>query len=80
MTFSGSVLGKKGGFAAHDEGTCQPDGTIEARWRIVEGSGTGALTGIAGAGAYQVLKANQPGEESVPHAEMIIHLPDDGAA
>ncbi|BEJ12061.1 hypothetical protein CspHIS471_0205210 [Cutaneotrichosporon sp. HIS471] len=77
MNFSGSVLGKPGGFAAHDEGTCQPDGTIDARWRIVDRSGTGALAGIAGAGAYQVLKANQPGEESVSHAEMIIDLPSD---
>ncbi|GMK54369.1 hypothetical protein CspeluHIS016_0109550 [Cutaneotrichosporon spelunceum] len=80
MNFAGSVLGKQGGFAAHDEGTCQPDGTIDARWRIVDGSGTGALVGIAGAGAYQVLKANQPGEESVSHAEMIIDLPSDQRA
>ncbi|CAK9786389.1 unnamed protein product [Cutaneotrichosporon oleaginosum] len=78
MNFSGSVLGKQGGFSAHDEGTCQPDGTIDARWRIVDGSGTGALVGIAGAGAYQILKANQPGEETVPHAEMIVHLPSEG--
>jgi hypothetical protein len=48
---SGTVSGKAGGFILATVGSFTPNG-IEARWAIVDGSGTGELEGITGTGSY----------------------------
>ena len=52
IRFEGVVGGKEGGFVMRDEGSYQ-GGRASSRLRIEEGSGTGALHGIAGTGMYR---------------------------
>ena len=47
----GSLNGKRGAFVIEAVGVHDGTGS-EARWRIIEGSGTGALEGITGQGGF----------------------------
>lgn len=47
---TGAVGGRQGSFVLAAEGDHQ-DGSSRIRWTVVSGSGTGALTGIAGTGS-----------------------------
>ena len=48
---TGTVTGRgSGSFVVLEVGTIAPNGEIEGRWRVVEGSGTGDLVGVTGRG------------------------------
>lgn len=43
-----AVAGRHGTFVLHHDAAVAPDGTPDARWTVVPGSGTGQLSGIGG--------------------------------
>ncbi|MEN0067843.1 MAG: DUF3224 domain-containing protein [Myxococcota bacterium] len=45
---TGVLFGRKGGFILLHDAIAGPDQAPQAHWRILEGSGTGEWTGIAG--------------------------------
>lgn len=53
-TFKGAVAGHgSGSFTIFEhDGLITPDGTETDQWRVVEGSGTGQLTGVTGHGEF----------------------------
>lgn len=57
IRFEGKVAGRSGSFVMADNGGFER-GTAHSSLRIVEGSGTGELEGIAGTGTY---RANEKG-------------------
>ncbi|SFB25751.1 Protein of unknown function [Amycolatopsis marina] len=46
----GSLGGRSGTFVTEGTGTRRPTGPVDVDWHIVEGSGTGELTGATGSG------------------------------
>jgi hypothetical protein len=52
LKIEGRLKGKKGSFVLHDSGMFE-DGVARSKVHIVEGSGTGELTGIRGEGSYE---------------------------
>jgi hypothetical protein len=52
IRFDGKLAGRSGSFVMKDTGTFE-GGTANATLQIAEGSGTGALRGITGTGAYR---------------------------
>ncbi|MEU9720552.1 DUF3224 domain-containing protein [Streptomyces sp. NPDC047976] len=60
---TGSLDGRKGGFALEEHGTFHEDGTTRCSFTVVPGSGTGELTGLRGAGGFLA----RHGEQSVSY-------------
>ncbi|MFI9723526.1 DUF3224 domain-containing protein [Streptomyces sp. NPDC052396] len=50
--FTGTVDGRSGSFVLSEHGTFDVQGTVRSSFVVVAGSGTGALTGLAGHGGY----------------------------
>jgi hypothetical protein len=57
LVLDARVGGKKGSFVLYEEGTFE-GGLAKSKWKIVEGSGTGALKGISGKGSYEADSEN----------------------
>ncbi|MEU3724136.1 DUF3224 domain-containing protein [Streptomyces sp. NPDC031705] len=60
---TGSLDGRKGGFAVEERGTFHEDGTTRCSFEVVPGSGTGELAGLRGTGSFLA----RHGEPSVPY-------------
>jgi hypothetical protein len=61
-TFTGSLEGREGSFTVQERGTFEGT-TVTSRFEVIEGSGTGALTGLTGSGEFTAVQ----GEESYPY-------------
>ena len=49
---AGRVDGHSGTFVLEERGRFEPDGTVHCSFEVVEGSGTGELTGLRGTGGF----------------------------
>ncbi|MFE9773914.1 DUF3224 domain-containing protein [Streptomyces sp. NPDC005931] len=61
---TGRVDGRAGTFVAEERGVFAADGTVRCTLEVVEGSGTGELTGLRGSGGFTY----RHGEEKVAYA------------
>ncbi|RSS76647.1 DUF3224 domain-containing protein [Streptomyces sp. WAC06614] len=50
--FTGTVDGRRGGFAAEERGVFTAEGQVHCTFEVVPGSGTGELTGLRGSGSF----------------------------
>jgi hypothetical protein len=57
LVLDGNVGGKKGSFVLYEEGAYK-GGLAKSKWKIVDGSGTGAFEGISGKGSYEADSEN----------------------
>lgn len=51
LVLTGTLAGRTGTFIVYETGTWK-DGVASSSWQVVEGSGTGDLKGLTGAGSY----------------------------
>jgi hypothetical protein len=49
---TGTLGSRSGSFILQDRGTLDTEGQVEGEWFVVEGSGTGELTGLRGTGGF----------------------------
>ncbi|MEV5933901.1 DUF3224 domain-containing protein [Streptomyces sp. NPDC052079] len=61
---TGAVDGRAGTFVLEERGRFTSDGTVHCTFEVVEGSGTGELTGLRGTGGFTY----RHGETKVPYA------------
>ncbi|MGC3001110.1 DUF3224 domain-containing protein [Streptomyces sp. G35A] len=59
----GRVDGRAGTFVLEERGRFEADGTVHCSFEVVEGSGTGELTGLRGTGGFTY----RHGETKVPY-------------
>ncbi|MDT0266377.1 DUF3224 domain-containing protein [Streptomyces sp. DSM 44915] len=72
---TGTLAGLAGAFVLEERGTFTEHGTVDCAFTVVPGSGTGALTGLAGTGSF----VHRPGQRAVPYT-FDYSLPGDGRA
>ncbi|MGW1258900.1 DUF3224 domain-containing protein [Streptomyces sp. NPDC002513] len=60
---TGRLDGREGSFVVEERGTFAADGTVHCTFEVVAGTATGALTGLAGTGAFTYT----PGESPFPY-------------
>ncbi|MEV7016804.1 DUF3224 domain-containing protein [Streptomyces sp. NPDC093991] len=60
---TGRLDGRAGAFVLEERGRFDGDGTVHCAFEVVEGSGTGGLTGLRGTGAFTC----RHGETKVPY-------------
>ncbi|MDN0194213.1 DUF3224 domain-containing protein [Streptomyces sp. S.PNR 29] len=61
---TGRLDGREGSFALEERGFFDADGTVHCTFEVVEGSGTGELTGLRGSGGFTA----RQGEPSVAYS------------
>ncbi|MGD9714784.1 MAG: DUF3224 domain-containing protein [Thermomicrobiales bacterium] len=60
LRITGAIGEKTGRFVVHETGTFDGVESAQGEFRIIRGSGTGGMTGIAGSGAYLAAHGKDP--------------------